>query len=211
MASPSRVRLNVAHQSSSCSNPSPPMSSSSNPLPVWEYFRSIGPTVRSCISPNFSTNSSFDPTSCPSTQSSAARSSDCRKSTSSSSIRPRISLSRIAFLHSWMYDSRVARASTRSSAITSSSLNSSASLTIRSTSCGDSLSLFSILIEAFLPEVVSRADTARMPSASRSNVTSICATPLAIAGKPLNSNMPNIRLSAVIFRSPSKTLLETAI
>mmetsp|Transcript_9083 Transcript_9083/g.24163 ORF Transcript_9083/g.24163 Transcript_9083/m.24163 type:complete len:258 (-) Transcript_9083:584-1357(-) len=109
-----------------------------------------------------------------------------------------------------MYASSAVRASTRSSALSSSSLNSSDSRTIRSTCSSERRSLLVIRICAFLPEVVSFADTARMPFASRSKVTSICATPRGSGGKPLSSKEPSMRLSSVILRSPSNTLLLTA-
>mmetsp|Transcript_41248 Transcript_41248/g.108949 ORF Transcript_41248/g.108949 Transcript_41248/m.108949 type:complete len:263 (+) Transcript_41248:668-1456(+) len=81
---------------------------------------------------------------------------------------------------------------------------------MRSTSSGDRRSEFAIVILAALPDVASSADTDRMPLASTSNVTSICASPRGIGGNPESSNVPRRRLSLESERSPSKTLLVTA-
>lgn len=49
-----------------------------------------------------------------------------------------------------------------------------------------------------------------MPSASMSNVTSICGTPFGAGGIPVSSNFPSGLLCFVCPRSPSKTWIRTA-
>ena len=53
------------------------------------------------------------------------------------------------------------------------------------------------------PVDFSCAETLRMLFTSKSNVTSICGTPLGAGGMPSNTNVPNKLLSSVISRSPS--------
>ncbi|KAF0753339.1 putative secreted protein [Aphis craccivora] len=55
------------------------------------------------------------------------------------------------------------------------------------------------------PELLSLADTFKMPLASMSKVTSILGTPLGAGGMPVRSNVPNRLLSLVIALSPSNT------
>ena len=92
----------------------------------------------------------------------------------------------------------------------SSALNRSASCTIFSISSADSRPFsFLIVILFSFPVDFSTADTFRMPSASMSNVTSICGTPRGIGGIPSRWNFPSRLLSFVIDRSPSYTWIST--
>merc|ERR1719229_204348 len=94
----------------------------------------------------------------------------------------------------------------------SSSLNFSASLTMRPISSFDRrpLSLVIVILFSF-PVLLSQADTFRMPLASMSKVTSICGTPRGAGGMPVRSNLPRRWLSLVMARSPSYTWMVTRI
>ena len=48
-----------------------------------------------------------------------------------------------------------------------------------------------------------------MPLASMSNVTSICGTPRGASGMPESWNLPSVRLSLTIWRSPCRTCTST--
>ena len=62
-----------------------------------------------------------------------------------------------------------------------------------------------------LPVALSCADTFRMPLASMSNVTSICGTPRGAGGMPTRWNLPSVRLSRAIGRSPCSTWTSTDV
>merc|ERR1712198_641761 len=90
----------------------------------------------------------------------------------------------------------------------SSALNFSASLTMRSISSFDRRPLSLVMVILFcLPVDLSQADTLRIPLASMSNVTSIWGTPLGAGGIPVRSNLPSKWLSLVRARSPSYSRL----
>src|SRR3989440_4571725 len=58
---------------------------------------------------------------------------------------------------------------------------------------------------------LSLAETCRMPFASMSNVTSICGTPRGAGGIPVSWNLPMVRLSTAIWRSPWSTWISTVV
>merc|ERR1711973_826065 len=109
------------------------------------------------------------------------------------------------------YDSRPFLALILSFYFSSSALNFSASLTIRSISSLERrpLSLVMVILFCF-PVDLSQADTFRIPLASMSKVTSIWGTPLGAGGMPVRSNLPRRWLSLVSARSPSYTWMVTA-
>merc|ERR1711936_1135023 len=93
----------------------------------------------------------------------------------------------------------------------SSSLNFSASLTMRSISSLERRPLSLVMVILFcLPVLLSHADTFRIPLASMSKVTSICGTPLGAGGMAVRSNLPRRWLSLVMALSPSYTWMVTA-
>merc|ERR1719433_1676035 len=95
--------------------------------------------------------------------------------------------------------------------LASSSLNFSASLTMRSISSLDRRPLSLVMVILFcLPVLLSQADTFRMPLASMSKVTSIWGTPRGAGGMPVRSNFPRRWLSLVMALSPSYTWMVTA-
>ena len=87
----------------------------------------------------------------------------------------------------------------------------SASFIIRSTS--SLLRPLEAVIVIFVPFPVPRsfADTLTMPLASMSNVTSIWGTPRGAAGSPTRWNLPSVRLSRAIGRSPCRTCTSTLV
>ena len=62
-----------------------------------------------------------------------------------------------------------------------------------------------------LPVAWSLADTLRMPLASMSKVTSICGTPRGAGGMPSRWNLPSVRLSRAMGRSPWSTWTSTDV
>ncbi len=68
-----------------------------------------------------------------------------------------------------------------------------------------------IVIFCSLPVPRSFADTLTMPLASMSNVTSICGTPRGAGGRPTRWNLPSVRLSRAIERSPCSTCTSTLV
>ena len=66
-----------------------------------------------------------------------------------------------------------------------------------------------IVIFWSLPVAMSLAFTLRMPFASISNVTSIFGTPRGAIGRPVRWNLPSVRLSFAIGRSPCSTCTST--
>ncbi len=69
----------------------------------------------------------------------------------------------------------------------------------------------SMRIFCSFPVALSLADTCRMPFASMSNVTSICGTPRGAGGMPVSWNLPIVRLSIAIWRSPWSTWISTVV
>ncbi|PRD30772.1 UNVERIFIED_CONTAM: hypothetical protein NCL1_25390 [Trichonephila clavipes] len=68
---------------------------------------------------------------------------------------------------------------------------------------------FVIVMLWVFPELLSIAETFKIPLASISNVTSIWGTPLGAGGIPESWNLPSRWLSFVIARSPSYTWIST--
>ena len=68
-----------------------------------------------------------------------------------------------------------------------------------------------MVIFCSLPVPRSLADTFTMPLASMSNVTSICGTPRGAGGMPTRWNLPSVRLSRAIGRSPCSTCTSTLV
>ena len=62
-----------------------------------------------------------------------------------------------------------------------------------------------------LPVARSLAETFTMPLASMSNVTSIWGTPRGAGGIPTSWNLPRVRLSRAIGRSPCRTWTSTEV
>ena len=67
------------------------------------------------------------------------------------------------------------------------------------------------MIACSLPVARSFADTFRIPFASMSKVTSICGTPRGAGGMPTRWNLPSVRLSRAISRSPCSTWTSTEV
>ena len=103
------------------------------------------------------------------------------------------------------------RASTASRRFSSSALFASASSTMRSISA--SLSPLDASMRTFCSFSVARslAVTCRMPLASMSKVTSTCGMPLGAGGMPVSWNLPMVRLSIAILRSPCRTWISTVV
>src|SRR5437899_3153280 len=68
-----------------------------------------------------------------------------------------------------------------------------------------------IVMFCCFPVAVSRADTLRMPLASMSKVTSTWGTPRGAGGIPIRWNLPSVRLSRAIGRSPWSTWTSTEV
>jgi len=96
--------------------------------------------------------------------------------------------------------------------LSSSDLNCSASLTMRSISWSDSLFDFWLICSCFWFPVPLRslAVTVKIPSTDKSYVISIYGFPRGAGGIPSKLNCPSKLLSFVKGRSPSNTLMVTA-
>src|SRR5262249_41430855 len=68
-----------------------------------------------------------------------------------------------------------------------------------------------MVIFCSLPVPRSFAETLTMPFASMSKVTSICGTPRGAGGRPTRWNLPSVRLSRAIDRSPCSTCTSTLV
>src|SRR5215510_4178167 len=87
----------------------------------------------------------------------------------------------------------------------------SASFTILSMSASERPLEDSMRIFCSFDVALSFAETCRMPFASMSNVTSTCGIPRGAGGIPVSWNLPMVRLSEAICRSPWSTWIATVV
>ena len=108
-------------------------------------------------------------------------------------------------------ESRWFRASACSRRVSSSAAWASASLTIFSISASPSPLDASMRTFCSLDVARSLAATCRIPLASMSNDTSTWGTPRGAGGIPVSWNLPIVRLSSAILRSPWRTWISTVV